>query len=56
MSVEELNDMEKARAGLEHYKKIYEIFEYCADLNITSTTVAALWPEIEDCMRAYYGI
>ena len=21
-----------------------------------STTVASLWPEIEDCMKAYYGI
>lgn len=33
LSEEELADLSEARAKLEHYKKIYEIFEYCTELN-----------------------
>jgi len=33
LSAEELNDMESAKAKLENYKKIYEIFEYASELN-----------------------
>ena len=33
LSEEELADMEAARAKLEHYKKIYGIYEYASELN-----------------------
>ena len=39
MSAEELADMDQARVQLEHYKKIYELFEYCEELNETMETL-----------------
>ena len=33
MSAEELADFEEARAKLENYKKLYEIFDYASELN-----------------------
>lgn len=33
LSEEEVADLEEARAKLENYKKIYDIFEYCTELN-----------------------
>ena len=33
LSSEEVADLERARATLENYKKIYEIFEYSTQLN-----------------------
>lgn len=33
LSPEELADMDQARNRLRHYESIYEIFEYCEDLN-----------------------
>jgi hypothetical protein len=39
MSAEELADMDQARSQLEHYKKLYEMFEYCEHLNETMETL-----------------
>ena len=33
LSAEEVEDLEKARAILENYQKIYSIMEYASDLN-----------------------
>jgi hypothetical protein len=39
MSAEELADMNDAKSKLEHYRKLYEIFEYCESLNATMETL-----------------
>jgi hypothetical protein len=33
LSEEELRDLEHAKAALENYKNVYEIFEYSSELN-----------------------
>lgn len=33
LSAEELHDLEKAKAALENYKNVYNIFEYSSELN-----------------------
>jgi len=50
MSAEEVADMEAAKGNLEHYQTIYEIFEYCEELNhtmnILQTRMAGLNPTL----------
>lgn len=80
LSSDEQADLEEARATIENYEKVYEIYEYSAELkalcNMVETKVCAnnpslpmnmyrrsaatnfdeLFPEIEKCLEAYYGI
>ena len=50
LSAEEVADLEKARADLENYEKIYNIFEYATDLNramnIIETRICANNPSV----------
>lgn len=39
MSPEELADMEQARSNLEHYRNLYELYEYCEALNNNMETL-----------------
>lgn len=80
LSPEEMEDMQHAKASLDNYERIYNIFEYatqltsicnvietrmCANnptnpLNIyrvsPSSSMDALFPEIEKCLEAYFGL
>ena len=50
LSAEEVADMEEARATLEHYEKIYGIYEYCSELtelcNMVETRICANNPSL----------
>jgi len=50
LSTEEVADMEDARAALEHYEKIYGIYEYCSELtelcNMVETRICANNPSL----------
>ena len=50
LSAEEVADLEDARANLEHYRKLYEIYEYSEDLNrqmnVLQTRIASQNPTL----------
>ena len=80
LSEEEIADLERSQNTIEHYSKIYDIFDYCTRLHnmmytlemrvsannpsipfsiyrqSKSSNLETLYPEIEACLEAYYGL